>query len=461
MDAKQARKILAEGETQDVEFKESFPGTEETAKLICGFANVDGGIIAIGVKNNGRVAGITGNADELQKKMAVISQNIKTPPILKMKVLEIDGKKVLFVIVPKASDSNFHTYDGAIYVRIGSTTQRLQDAPAMLDYLRNRSILCFDEQVSEAKLGDVDENKVGRFLKLQSRDDYLLTHSVKDFLLNLKLAKDNGELKIKNAAVLFFAKNTQHFVPQAEIKLVKFSGVEPVDILTHKLAQGDVVDQIETALEFLKQNLPKQFKLLPSSPRSEDIYEYPLFVLREAIINAVAHRDYFSKAGVQINIYDDRLEMINPGSLPAGLPQEKFGRFSVPRNPNVYKLLRDLRYVEGYGTGIPRMRNEMRKAGLKDPIFEFSGNFFSVTFMNAKSTLKPIEGYNDLSERQKRVLAYLRQNQAIKSETCATLNNVSLQTAINDIRELIRFGFIKRIGRFRGAYYILNEEKFK
>ena len=460
MDIDEANAIIEGGETQEVEFKQSFPGVEDVAKIICGFANVSGGMFIIGVDNSGRINGIAANTDELQKKVSLAAQEIKSPPTISQAIINIEGKKILFVSVPKPGDNNFHTFKGVIYVRMGSTTQKLE-GQSMLEFLRWRQLLCFDEMVSEAKIDDIDKNKVIRFLKLRNQEDYLKAHTIKDFLLGQKLAKETKTFEIKNAALLIFAKDPAFFIPQAELKLVKFSGIEPIEIVTHKVLQGDVVEQIDSAIDFVRQNISKQFKLTPDSPRREDIFEYPPFVIRESIVNAVAHRDYFSRDGIQINLFDDRMEIINPGSIPAGLPREKFGRYAVQRNPLIYKLLRELEYVEGYGTGIARMRNEMRKAGLKDPLFEFSGNFFSVTFLNAKGTMKPVEGFEDLNERQKRAIDYLRQNKTIKSVTYASFNSVSIPTAVNELRELIHFGFVKKIGKFRGAYYILNEEKLK
>ena len=458
MNAEQAKKLIEEGEGEEVEFKESFPGTEDVARIICSFANVSGGTLIIGVSDDGKITGISGNLDEMQKKVSVSVQDIKSAPHISQQIFDMHGKKVLFISVPKPGDNNFHTFKGVLYARIGSTSPKLE-GQTMLEFLRQRQILCFDELVSEAKLEDIDEDKVKNYLRLINRDVYLKAHSVSDFLLSQKLAKGD-QLKIKNAAVLFFAKEPMSFIPQAEVKLVKFAGIEAVDIVTHKVLQGNILEQIDLAIDFVRQNISKQFRLSPDSPRREDIYEYPPFVIRESIVNAVAHRDYFSRDGIQINIFDDRLEIINPGSIPAALPREKFGRYPVQRNPLIYKLLREVDYVEGYGTGVPRMRNEMRKAGLKDPIFDFSGDFFSVTLLNEKGSLKPVEGLSDLNERQKTAIDYLMKNKIIKSKTYASLNNVSLPTAINELREMVHFGFVIKVGKFRGVYYELNKERF-
>ena len=113
--------------------------------------------------------------------------------------------------------------------------------------------------------------------------------------------------------------------------------------------------------------------------------------------------------------------------------------------------------MEGLGTGIPKIINEMRKNGLKDPEFNFEGGFFVVTLKSVRSMIKPIEGMEDLNQRQLNAIEFLRQNKTIKTKTYVNINNVSTPTAINDLKELVKFDFIKKVGSYRGAYYILKE----
>ena len=104
------------------------------------------------------------------------------------------------------------------------------------------------------------------------------------------------------------------------------------------------------------------------------------------------------------------------------------------------------------------MINEMRKAGLKDPEFNFEGDFFIVYLRNAKGNIRPIEKFKDLNDRQINGIVYLQQNKAIKSKTYANINSVSLPSALKDLAEMIKFGYLKKVGSFRGAYYVLDEK---
>jgi ATP-dependent DNA helicase RecG len=202
-------------------------------------------------------------------------------------------------------------------------------------------------------------------------------------------------------------------------------------------------------------------KLNVDSPRREDTYEYPPKVIREAITNAITHRDYFNINSVQVSIFDDRIEIVNPGGLPKGLSEQLFGTISVQRNRLTYRILRDMNYIEGLGLGISRMRNEMRHAGLFEPEFLHTDYFFRITLRNMKSRIKPIDGLKDLNERQVRAIEYLRTNKTIKTQQYAKMSRISITMALLDLKELLNHNYLKKVGSFRGAYYVLNEEKLK
>lgn len=452
--------LIRNGETQEIEFKEGCPSTYEISETICAFANTDGGYFIMGVSKKGEIRGLSCNMDKLQQDIANANQAIHSIPIISTKIFDMDSKRIIVVEVSRANDKNAHTFKGVVYVRIGSTRRKLE-GQSLFDFLKNKQILCFDEQDSDAKIEDIDEKKVKAYLAKRNREDYLKINSVKDFIISNMLGKANDGIKLKNVASLFFSKDPYNWHPQNEVRIVRFDGIQPVKIISQRDFKEDPFENIEQTISFIRQNISKRFIIPEGSLRRVEIEEYPLEVIREAVVNAIAHRDYYSYDSIQINIFDNRLEISNPGGLPEGLTKEFFGKRSVRRNPITYRLLRDCQYVEGLGTGIPKMINEMRKSGLKDPEFNFEGGFFVVTLRNIKSSIKPIEGMRDLNQRQLNAIEFLRQNKTIKSQTYVNINNVSLPIALKDIRELIKFKYLKKIGSYRGAYYILNEEKFK
>jgi ATP-dependent DNA helicase RecG len=452
------KKVLLEGESETIEFKESFHSTQEISKQICALANTDGGSIFIGIRDNSEVKGLTGNLDIVHQKIANSNQNIHSMPVISSKTRQHGGKHVIEIVVQKSGDSHAHTFEGRVYVRIGTSVRKLE-GQTLMDFMKNKHILCFDEIKSMYQLDSAERQKIEYYLALRNNSKYLEQHSVEEFLTSSQLVKSKSYLK--NVAVLFFVNNIRESFSQNEIRLVKFAGTEPVEITNQKDFREDIISNIEDALKFIQSNIRTKYVITGKTAKRDEISEYPLEVIREALINAVVHRDYFNPNSIQVNIFDNRLEIINPGGLPEGLTKEFFGRRSVRRNPIMYRLLRDVGFVEGLGTGIPRMVNTMRKASLPDPEFIFDNHSFEVVFYNSQSKLQPVEKFENLNERQIKAIEFLRQNKTIKTQIYCTINKVSVPTAIKDIDVLIKFGFVKKIGKYRGVYYIFNEGKVK
>src|SRR3989338_8521519 len=406
MEETKLREIINVGETQEVELKQSFHSSQDFSKLMCGLANTFGGMIIVGVAQNKKVIGIDEDLDIIQQKISASAQAVSPAVIPLIEVNTLERKKVIVVTIQKAIDNIFHTFQGVIYVKSGSTLRKIEGSQ-MLDFLRNKQILCFDETNSDAKVADLDLDMIKDYLKMRKQDDFLRSHSVEDFLISSKLAIKNGELKIKNATLLFFTKEPAHFHPQIEIKLVRFEGIEPVKIVAHQLIQSNIIDSIEKSLAFLKNNLSKSIEIT-DKPRRTELYEYPLEVVREAIVNGI---------------------------------------------------LRDYGYVEGLGSGVPRMINGMREQSLKDPVFGIYEHFFRVILYNEKSELKPVDGLEDLNERQRKAVEFLRKNKSLKTKTYMKINKTSYGTAIKEIAEMLKFKYIKKVGEYRGAYYVLNEKR--
>jgi len=449
MDERQISKIIEAGETQDVEFKQSVHSFQELSKHMCGLANHEGGIVLIGVNAKKEAIEIADDLDKLQQKIAAAAKAVAPPIFPTIEVVSQKGKKIIAITIQKAPDSTYHTFDGVIYSKIGSTLHKFE-GPQIAEFLRMRQILSFDETTSNAKISDLDDQKIIDYLNLSKQQDFLSSHSIKDFLVSSKLATQN-DLKIKNAALLFFAKNPMQFNPQMEIKMVRFSGTEPVNIVSHELIQATLIESIERAMAFVKSNLSKRIEIGGQAKR-EERYAYPIEVIREAIVNAVAHRDYFSKDAIQIYVFDDRIEITNPGSLPSALPKELFGTLSVQRNPLTYRMLRDHHYVEGFGSGVPRMRTKMRDYGLDDPEFGIYPYFFRVLLRGSKAPR-----YDKLNKRQMAGIVFLKNNKKMKMTEYIKFNKISFGTARLEVNEMIQLGYVKRVGKFRGAYYVLRE----
>ncbi len=452
MDIENLKRIIAEGENAEIELKQSFHGIQEIAKIISAFANTQGGLVVLGVSDKGTIEGIKENPDLIQQKIANSNATIHPSPTINVDIHAIDKKKVVVIAVHKADSTVFHSVEGVIHVRIGSTIQKLE-GQSILEFLRNRQILLFEESIEPtAKTKDIDAAKVTEYLKKRSQQDYLNNHSLKDFLASKKLASFQPDLKIKSAAILFFAKDPQQFYPHTQIKLVRFDGNQPIKVLAYEDAKGNLPQIIEHTMNFAGRFTPKEF-VITGTKRTE-IPALPEEAVREAIINAVAHRDYFNKNETQLSIFDDRLEITNPGGLPEGMTKELLGMLSIQRNPVIYQLLKDHGYMEGIGSGISKIIRTMKEKNLKEPTFLISKEFFRIIFeMATKKTIeKPA-----LNKRQAKALKHIKSRKKISSKEYAKINKISIPTAIKDLHELEKKKMLKKIGKYRGAYYTTNE----
>lgn len=440
-----------ESESLGLELKQTVENFKEISKAACAFANAVGGKIIIGISNDGRVYGVAnGELDSLQQRSEGAVQQVSPTPFHKILVEKRENKKIVVIEIYQIGQGAFCTFGGIVYYRSGSLNVKLEGR-TLQDYLVKRHILSFDEMAARATINDIDANTVKEFLQKRSPSVTFKENQLADTIVNLGVAQKNGELIIKNSAILLFAKKTSQF-PQNEVKLVRFKGTQPIDIIDTQFVNETITQNLKEAENFIKKNTQMAFKI--EKLERKEIPEYPTKVIREALVNALAHRDYFSKDATQINIFDDRIEFLNPGTLPNGLSIQILGTLSIARNPLTYRLMRDIGLVEGLATGIPRIRSELKSAGFPQPRFEELGSFFRVTIYN-KNWLD----HSELNERQKRVLAYLEKNHSITTTTLKKLTGVSNPAAVADLNKLTLKGLVKKIGKTRGAYYTLNKPK--
>ena len=261
--------------------------------------------------------------------------------------------------------------------RQGASTQKLS-RDEIRDFFRSEGAIRFDLALCPKFRypEDFDRKKFDAWIK-QSR--ITSKGRVDDILVNIEVAERAGRrLIFRNTGVLFFAKNVSHFFPQAYVTCLLAKGTDKVNILDRKDFTGGLVSDIEESLRFIERNTRTGYSI--EKLRREDVPEYPMRALREAITNAVMHRDYFEAgANVFVEIYDDRIEISNPGGLPKGLSREELGTRSVRRNPLIADLLHRIGLVEKAGTGIRRMIEDTKKHKCPEPKFTVNG-FFTATF---------------------------------------------------------------------------------
>ena len=326
---------------------------------------------------------------------------------------------------------------------------------------KHREPRYFDAEICKgAFLSDIDASKVKHFLSSARKErglDIGETSSIRDILMRLKLLK-NG--KPTNGSILLFGKDPAKFFEQSEVKCVRFKGIDVTgEMIDLKPINGDAISLVKEAEKFIYDHIPMRAWIESGKMERQEKWLFPPKAIREALANAIAHRDYRTTSKVQVRIFDDRIEFWNPGHLPRGWTPEtlKQTHESKPVNPSIAKAFFWIRYAEEVGTGTNKIISWCKEWGLPEPEFQCAGSSLVVVFRKTKLTEDYLKGLN-LTDRQVRILEHLKTHPRITSGEYAKLFAVTDRTARNDLMKLVSREIVKRAGTGdKNAYYVLAE----
>jgi len=251
------------------------------------------------------------------------------------------------------------------------------------------------------------------------------------------------------------------FLPTSEVKCLHFHGTEVrKPIPSYQIFKGTVFDLVDQSLNFVLSKIDRRIGTRAQSVQAPSEYELPKEAVAEAIVNAVAHRDYTSNASVQVMLFADRLEVWNPGELPPSLTPEllRVPHASIPRNPLIADPLYLVRYIEKAGTGTLDMIARCRETSLPEPDFEQRGGQWVVTLWRDWLTAEVLAKF-ELNDRQMQAIAYLKINGVITNADLQKLVSCPQRTASRDLSDLNQKGVIELEGKGRGARYRLARKR--
>ncbi|MFH2203835.1 MAG: ATP-binding protein [Elusimicrobiota bacterium] len=365
---------LAAWEGQFVEFKESV--SDSLTRELVAFANSGGGRVYIGVTDAKTVKGIVID-NKLLSRVQDMARHCDPPVTVELIPFKHQKRDLLTVDVPEGVRKPYGCAAG-YFLRSGPNTQKMS-RDELLRFVRAQGDARFDETpcADFRYPADFSPRAFNQFLSEANVTRANLSRE--DLLVNIAAARRQGKsLRLNNAGVLFFAKKPRLFHIQSRITCLLFQGTDKARILDRKDFDGTIAENVDGAMTFLQRNLPLRYEI--TGLKRKEISAVPKAAAREALLNAVIHRDYFERGGtVMVELFRDRLEISNPGGLVPGLSLKTLGRRSLPRNPLIADLFMRLGEVEKAGTGIQRIRTAVAEARLKPPVFE-SDLFFSVTF---------------------------------------------------------------------------------
>jgi ATP-dependent DNA helicase len=438
-------------ESHNIEYKSSW--RDEYLKWICGFANAQGGKLYIGKDDKGKIIGVS-DAKRLMEDIPNKITNV-LGIVVDVNLLETpEGDCIEINVSPQSNPVN---YKGEYHYRSGSTKQELKGA-ALDKFLLGKqgkhwdSILYPNVSVTELK-SDTFNFFRKRGIKARRLDDDALSDSNELLLNNLKLT-ENGQLK--RAALLLFHPDPEKYVTNAYVKIGYFSD-DDSDLLFQDEVHGNLFEQVEKTMDLLFTKYIKAIISYEGIYRVET-YEYPQEAVREAIHNAIAHKDYSGATPIQISVYKDKIMIWNYGQLPENWTidtlQEKHS--SVPYNPDISNAFFRIGYIEAWGRGIRKMNEQCAKAGLPNPLYYYASSGFWVVFY------KDIYNETDLrekglNERQIKAILYLKERGKITNSEYQELNNISKRTTSNDLTDLVeKYNLLRQLGASVSTYYELK-----
>jgi ATP-dependent DNA helicase RecG len=455
MTVKELELLIQEGEGYNIEYKQSFPSKlSELATELCAFANAAGGVLLVGINDKQQIVGITLDNTKRSRIQDVI--NLIDPALhINMSEHKVDGKLILCFECP-VGEQKPYAVSGSIYVRNGPNSERITSIEQMRRFFQHSDSIFFDTApcLSFKYQEDFDSNYFKEFTR---KAGITVNISESSLLDNLRLTTANKQLT--NAAVLFFAKNVQSYIDHAMIRCVLFKGIDKRYILDSKEITGNLVVQYEEALKYIisKLNLRYEIENQKGGQRKE-ILEIPESVFRESLVNSICHRSYYDRGAViMVEIYDDRVEINNPGGLISAITQQEFGTKSFSRNPLIFGLMQRIELVEKVGSGIKRMRDAMKEANLEEPKFEMGG-FFTVVLYRPMVFEKWLEGWAlQLTIPMTKMLLAMHNKERITKAQLSDILGQSKTSVDNIINKLRTLGLIVREGPDKGGRWLINQ----
>lgn len=366
--------LVKQGESSTLEFKKSTGQLKSAFETVCAFLNGSGGTILFGVTDNGN---IVGQEVSDKTKREIGSELAKIYPVTRVGIHYVDisnEKQIIICQVEADLAKQPYTYDGRAFMRSQSSTWQMP--PEHQQYLTLNNAPSGhrweDHALKDITLADLDSDEILNTIREGVANGRIDTFTDDPWtaLTGLKLIENQ---QITNAALVLFGKHPENKYPQCLLRLARFRGTDNSDFIDNKQVSGNVFKLLSTALAFANTYLPVASTFPENSLERVDTPLFPILALREALANAFCHRDYTQRnTSISFAIYDDRLEIWNPGLLPHGISTEQIKHLnrSIPRNLRIASPLYFHKIFESWGRGIEKIVNLCKAAGHPEPFYK-------------------------------------------------------------------------------------------
>lgn len=467
MKALQLKTLVKHGESEILEFKNTTGSLSAGMQTVCAFLNSDhGGTVIFGVKDNGKIVGqeVT---DKTRKEIAAELNKIEPRAKVDVDYVKISSNLQAIVFSANPGEKAPYSYDGRAFVRNQSTTMRMAKEEYMYLHNQNNPELWESLTSLNCKLSDLDHNRIRQIARMAVVEKRLPEVAMKAGVLGiLKKFKLIVNEKLTNAAVILFCKNEQKQFMQSSVKLARFAGTDKTEFLDTKMFNANAFDLYDKAIDFLTFSLPVAARIEPGNPKRVEEPAIPYNVLREAVTNALVHRDYSHTGGsIDVAVYDDRVNISNIGALPKGVLLNQLSKEhpSIQRNPLIAHVFYLCGKIEKWGRGTLDMIQDCKKAGNPAPKYEEVGGSFSVTLpfktpiRNAVSKLKQVP-MQTLTDRQTEILKILKHGPLKMSQIIDKMSiKLTDRMLQRELAKLKNMDLVTSTGRTKSTIWSLSD----
>lgn len=445
-------------ESSTLEFKRELPAKQELAKSIIGFCNLYGGRVVIGIDDYGEIVGIPEKEiDRLIEKLRQSILDSCTPTIIAdIHTQRIEDKLLLIVEASEGMNKPYFLtekgLDAGTYVRMGRQTMKASAEIIHELQWQSKGKSPDMKPIYQASLNDLDLLTADTFFRnrVQKPDDEAPGLSLEELMFHYKiLVKEHGRTYPSLGGLLLFGKRPQDYLGEAFIICSHFNGISGRDAIATRDCAKTLFAQYEECLTFVVSRLNRQFTIRGSSRRNESL-ELPEEALREVILNAIVHRDYFLQGPTKVAIFDDRIEIFSPGTFPGPLNSTNLEMgLTYIRNSVISRIFREAGYIEKLGTGFLTLFKTYREHNLPPPIVQEGAGF--VKCILPRRGLKSVKSSQDTPEQE--LLKLFLVADEIKPSDVIRHFSVSRATASRMLSKLVQQDLIVKIGKAGATRY--------
>lgn len=427
--------LLAKPESKTIEFKENAQPIQKIVQTVIAFANTAGGTLIIGVKGDTKeVVGVANILEDEERVANAVADSVSPSILPNLQFHSWRGRDVLIVTVPHRFAPFYLKAKGehdGVYVRLGSTN-RIADASLIAEIKRLKEHVSFDQSPEmRSTFNDLDFELARQLFSPLNKPFTKSTAKSLELLVDYQ-----GNQYPTKGALLLFGRDRDQLFPDPFIRLARFEGVTKSEVIDQAEIKSPLPLAIDEVLAFIQRNTALGAKI--HSARREDIPEYPPAAVRETVINAILHADYSTqRSPIQVAIFDNRLEITNPGPLPFGLSLETaLSGVSQLRNKVLGRVFRELQLIEQWGSGLNRISSVCLQQNIAAPKFEELDHFFRVTLYPRTTKVAPSESWHIP------IIEYIQQHGKISAMEAEKLWKLTRRTATSRLKKMCQAGIL-------------------